>query len=120
MKQISAYSGLLCGGIYGRKGLHSLPLARIKKIMKKPGEDVKMMSEDTPIIFSKACELFVKDITQRGLKLNSISVLAKESIVQKSKYKYMVLRDPNPPSKVNSLTLQENYTPSTELQLHYL
>ncbi|WVZ16749.1 hypothetical protein V8G54_009731 [Vigna mungo] len=58
MKQAGAYSGLLCGGISGRTRLHSLPLTRIKKIMKKSGKDVKMISEDAPITFSKACELF--------------------------------------------------------------
>ncbi|WVZ16523.1 hypothetical protein V8G54_009505 [Vigna mungo] len=65
VKQAGAYSGLLCGGISGRIRLHSLPLARIKKIMKKSGEDVKMILEDAPIIFSKACELFIEDFAQR-------------------------------------------------------
>ncbi|MED6167505.1 Nuclear transcription factor Y subunit C-1 [Stylosanthes scabra] len=66
MRQAGAYSGLLCGGISGRTGPHSLPLARIKKIMKKSGEDVKMISGEAPIVFSKACELFIEELTRRS------------------------------------------------------
>lgn len=66
MRQAGAYSGLLCGGISGRTGPHSLPYARIKKIMKKSGEDVKMISGEAPIVFSKACELFIEEITRRS------------------------------------------------------
>src|SRR5574343_544381 len=43
---------------------HQLPLARIKKIM-KTDEDVKMISSDTPVLFAKACELFILEITRR-------------------------------------------------------
>ncbi|KAF2297797.1 hypothetical protein GH714_003126 [Hevea brasiliensis] len=50
----------------GRSGPHSLPLARIKKIMKKSGDDVKMISGEAPIVFSKACELFIEELTQRS------------------------------------------------------
>ena len=42
-----------------------LPLARIKKIMKLD-EDVKMISAEAPIIFAKACELFVAELTTRA------------------------------------------------------
>ncbi|XP_027908525.1 nuclear transcription factor Y subunit C-4-like [Vigna unguiculata] len=66
MRQAGAYSGLLCGGVAGRTGPHSLPLARIKKIMKKSGDDVKMISGEAPIIFSKACELFIEELTRRS------------------------------------------------------
>ncbi|KDP25464.1 hypothetical protein JCGZ_20620 [Jatropha curcas] len=66
MRQAGTYSGLLCGGLSGRTGPHSLPLARIKKIMKKSGDDVKMISGEAPIVFSKACELFIKELTQRS------------------------------------------------------
>ncbi|XP_012078033.1 nuclear transcription factor Y subunit C-2 isoform X2 [Jatropha curcas] len=44
---------------------HQLPLARIKRIMKSDGE-VKMISADTPILFSKACELFILELTLRA------------------------------------------------------
>ncbi|KAK9277042.1 hypothetical protein L1049_006581 [Liquidambar formosana] len=66
MRQAGTYSGLLAGGMSGRSGPHSLPLARIKKIMKKSGDDVKMISGEAPIVFSKACELFIEELTQRS------------------------------------------------------
>ncbi|AES66785.1 putative transcription factor Hap3/NF-YB family [Medicago truncatula] len=65
MRQAGAYSGILNGGI-GRTGPHSLPLARIKKIMKNSSEDVKMISGVAPIVFSKACELFIEELTRRS------------------------------------------------------
>ena len=42
-----------------------LPLARIKKIMRSD-EDVRMISAEAPVLFSKACELFIKDLTFRA------------------------------------------------------
>ncbi|EXC20540.1 Nuclear transcription factor Y subunit C-2 [Morus notabilis] len=47
------------------KSQHQLPLARVKRIMKSEG-DVKMISADTPILFSKACELFIMELTLRS------------------------------------------------------
>ena len=44
---------------------HVLPLARIKKIM-KTDEDVKMISVETPLLISKACELFIIELAYRG------------------------------------------------------
>lgn len=44
---------------------HSLPLARIKKIM-KADEDVRMISAEAPVIFAKACEMFVLELTLRS------------------------------------------------------
>ena len=44
---------------------HVLPLARIKKIMKMD-EDVKMISVETPLLISKACELFTIELAYRG------------------------------------------------------
>ena len=44
---------------------HSLPLARIKKIM-KADEDVKMISAEAPCLFTRACEMFILDITHRA------------------------------------------------------
>jgi nuclear transcription factor Y gamma len=45
----------------------SLPLARIKKVMKSD-EEVKsmMIAQDAPIIFAKACELFILELTLRS------------------------------------------------------
>ncbi|GMN28232.1 hypothetical protein TIFTF001_001964 [Ficus carica] len=47
------------------KSQHQLPLARVKRIMKSD-EDVKMISSDTPILFSKASELFIMELTLRS------------------------------------------------------
>ncbi|XP_052181680.1 nuclear transcription factor Y subunit C-1-like [Diospyros lotus] len=44
---------------------HQLPLARIKKIM-KADEDVRMISAEAPILFAKACELFILELTIRA------------------------------------------------------
>ncbi|KAK6279808.1 hypothetical protein POUND7_020075 [Theobroma cacao] len=47
------------------KSHHQLPLARIKRIMKSD-KDVKMISADAPVLFSKACELFILELTLRA------------------------------------------------------
>lgn len=44
---------------------HSLPLARIKKVM-KTDEDVRMISAEAPILFAKACEIFITELTMRA------------------------------------------------------
>ncbi|EGG14778.1 putative histone-like transcription factor [Cavenderia fasciculata] len=44
---------------------HELPLARIKKIMKSDDE-VNKISAEVPFLFSKACELFILEITLRS------------------------------------------------------
>lgn len=43
---------------------NDLPLARIKRIMKSD-EDVRMISAEAPVLFAKACELFIAEITMR-------------------------------------------------------
>ena len=42
-----------------------LPLARIKKIMKLD-EDVKMISAEAPVLFAKAAEIFITELTMRA------------------------------------------------------
>jgi nuclear transcription factor Y, gamma len=42
-----------------------LPVARIKKIMKSD-QDVRMISIEAPILFSKACELFIMELTHKA------------------------------------------------------
>jgi len=42
-----------------------LPLARIKKIMKLD-EDVKMISAEAPVLFAKAAEIFIHELTMRA------------------------------------------------------
>ncbi|ODN76874.1 hypothetical protein L202_05461 [Cryptococcus amylolentus CBS 6039] len=44
---------------------YNLPLARIKKVMKSD-EEVKMISAEAPIMFSKACEIFISELTCRA------------------------------------------------------
>lgn len=44
---------------------HSLPLARIKKVM-KTDEDVRMISAEAPMLFAKACEIFITELTMRA------------------------------------------------------
>ncbi|KAK7359732.1 hypothetical protein VNO77_01697 [Canavalia gladiata] len=44
---------------------HGLPLARIKKIM-KADEDVRMISAEAPVVFAKACEMFIMELTMRA------------------------------------------------------
>ncbi|KAL7167495.1 hypothetical protein ACSBR2_038039 [Camellia fascicularis] len=81
MRQAGTYSGILSGrGISGRTGPHSLPLARIKKIMKKSGNDVKMISGEAPIVFSKACELFIEELTKRSWMM---AIQSKKRTLQK-------------------------------------
>ncbi|KAJ1267740.1 hypothetical protein BS78_07G081000 [Paspalum vaginatum] len=45
--------------------VHSLPLARIKKIM-KADQDVKMIAAEAPVVFAKACEMFILELTLRA------------------------------------------------------
>ncbi|CAD6247015.1 unnamed protein product [Miscanthus lutarioriparius] len=47
------------------KAHHSLPLARIKKIMKADA-DVKMVAAEAPAVFARACEMFILELTLRA------------------------------------------------------
>jgi nuclear transcription factor Y gamma len=47
------------------KNHNDLPLARIKRIMKSD-EDVRMISAEAPVLFAKACELFILDLSIRS------------------------------------------------------
>ncbi|KAM0676951.1 hypothetical protein BDAP_002544 [Binucleata daphniae] len=69
----------------------NLPLARIKRLMKVE-EEVKMVANDVPILFSKVTEKFVEELTLRAwyntehnrrriLQRNDISAAAKTSDV---------------------------------------
>lgn len=44
---------------------HMLPLARIKKIMKSD-EEVRMIASESPVVFAKACEMFILELTLRS------------------------------------------------------
>lgn len=51
---------------------HPLPLARIKKIMKSD-EDVRMISSEAPVLFAKACELFILELTHRAWAFSEVN-----------------------------------------------
>jgi nuclear transcription factor Y, gamma len=64
------------------KNHNDLPLARIKRIMKSD-EDVRMISAEAPVLFSKACELFILDLSIRAWnysQLHKRRTLQKEDI----------------------------------------
>jgi len=44
---------------------HSLPLARIKKIM-KADSDVPRIAGEAPVLFARACEMFIQELTLRA------------------------------------------------------
>ena len=44
---------------------NDLPLARIKRIMKSD-EDVRMISAEAPVMFAKACEMFILELSLRS------------------------------------------------------
>ncbi|PNY10176.1 nuclear transcription factor Y subunit C-9-like protein [Trifolium pratense] len=56
-----------------------LPLARIKKIM-KADEDVRMVSDDAPVILAKACEMFISELTMRSRNHSKTRTLQKNDI----------------------------------------
>ncbi|EES14676.1 nuclear transcription factor Y subunit C-3 [Sorghum bicolor] len=45
---------------------HSLPLARIKKIMKADSNIPKRVAGEAPLLFAKACEMFIQELTLRA------------------------------------------------------
>ena len=47
------------------KNHNDLPLARIKRIMKSD-EDVRMISAEAPVLFAKACEMFILELTLKS------------------------------------------------------
>ena len=64
------------------KNHNDLPLARIKRIMKSD-EDVRMISAEAPVLFAKACEMFILELTLRSWaysESNKRRTLQKEDI----------------------------------------
>ncbi|RDX65141.1 Nuclear transcription factor Y subunit C-3, partial [Mucuna pruriens] len=47
------------------KSQHKLPLARIRRVMKSDAA-VQMISAETPMLMSKACEIFIQELTFRA------------------------------------------------------
>jgi len=63
---------------------NDLPLARIKRIMKSD-EDVRMISAEAPVLFAKACECFILELTLRSWSYSQHHkrrTLQKEDIVE--------------------------------------
>lgn len=111
-------------------GNQLLPLARIKKIMKLD-EDVKMISAEAPLLFAKATEIFIHELTLRAwlhTEDNKRRTLQRNDIAMAiSKYDQfdflidIVPRDEIKPKKEteNKTTVQEVFyvsTPSQQLQ----
>ncbi|GMI40740.1 hypothetical protein TrCOL_g10104 [Triparma columacea] len=61
-KQERAIDDMEIGTEQEFKNHNDLPLARIKRIMKSD-EDVRMISAEAPVLFAKACELFILELT---------------------------------------------------------
>lgn len=47
------------------KTLADLPLSRVKRVMKADG-DVRMISAEAPVVFARACSMFILDLTLRS------------------------------------------------------
>ena len=47
------------------KTVADLPLSRVKRVMKADG-DVRMVSAEAPVVFARACAMFVLDLTLRS------------------------------------------------------
>ena len=83
----SGFRGIRVHGVDDKKDFkkhNDLPIARIKRIMKSD-QDVRMISAETPVIFARACEMFIMDITIRSTQYaeydNERLVLTKKSIL---------------------------------------
>lgn len=47
------------------KTVADLPLSRVKRVMKADG-DVRMVSAEAPVVFARACSMFILDLTLRS------------------------------------------------------
>merc|ERR1711862_368794 len=80
--QMSDMISLPIGDEQDFKNHNDLPLARIKRIMKSD-EDVRMISAEAPVLFAKACEMFILELTLRSWaysESNKRRTLQKEDI----------------------------------------
>ena len=82
MEQMQEMERLEVGSEQDFKNHNDLPLARIKRIMKSD-EDVRMISAEAPVLFAKACEMFILELTLRSWfysEKNKRRTLQKEDI----------------------------------------
>jgi nuclear transcription factor Y gamma len=68
------------------KNHNDLPLARIKRIMKSD-EDVRMISAEAPVLFAKACEMFVLELSLRAW---FVSEKSKRKTLQREDIEYAI------------------------------
>jgi histone H3/H4 len=68
-RQMDEVQNLSIGEREGFKNHNDLPLARIKRIM-KADDDVRMIRAEAPVLFAKACELFILELTLRAFSFS--------------------------------------------------
>eukprot|EP01133_Synstelium_polycarpum_P006270 gene6270-7275_t len=106
---------------------HDLPLARIKKIMKSD-EEVNKISAEVPMLFSKACELFILEITHRSwvhTEMNKRRTLQRIDIAnalsRSDTFDFLIDIVPREETRPSRKVLEENkasfYTPE---YMHYI
>ena len=78
MEQQAEMERLEVGSEQDFKNHNDLPLARIKRIMKSD-EDVRMISAEAPVLFAKACEMFILELTLRCVVAHLLNLARKSS-----------------------------------------
>ncbi|XP_041484065.1 nuclear transcription factor Y subunit gamma-like isoform X1 [Lytechinus variegatus] len=110
------------------KKAQELPLARIKKIMKLD-EDVKMISAEAPVLFAKAAEIFITELSlrawlhteenkRRTLQRNDIAM----AITKYDQFDFLidiVPRDELKPPKRSEGQLQQTAIPADQVQYYF-
>ncbi|XP_060529530.1 nuclear transcription factor Y subunit gamma [Cylas formicarius] len=100
-----------------------LPLARIKKIMKLD-EDVKMISAEAPLLFAKAAEIFIHELTlrawihtednkRRTLQRNDIAM----AITKYDQFDFLI--DIVPREDIKPSRREDGTRPANSDQVHY-
>ncbi|XP_072170448.1 nuclear transcription factor Y subunit gamma-like [Diadema setosum] len=110
------------------KQAQELPLARIKKIMKLD-EDVKMISAEAPVLFAKAAEIFITELSlrawlhteenkRRTLQRNDIAM----AITKYDQFDFLidiVPRDELKPPKRSDGQMQQTAIPADQVQYYF-
>eukprot|EP00608_Synchroma_pusillum_P005074 CAMPEP_0198443252 /NCGR_PEP_ID=MMETSP1452-20131203/69998_1 /TAXON_ID=1181717 /ORGANISM="Synchroma pusillum, Strain CCMP3072" /LENGTH=153 /DNA_ID=CAMNT_0044163883 /DNA_START=47 /DNA_END=508 /DNA_ORIENTATION=+ len=108
-QQVQEMEELPVGTEQSYKAHNDLPLARIKRIMKSD-EDVRMISAEAPVLFAKACEMFILELTLRSWNYSQRSkrrTLQKEDVsaaIRATKiFDFLVdFQEPPPPPAASS------------------
>lgn len=110
------------------KKAQELPLARIKKIMKLD-DDVKMISAEAPVLFAKAAEIFITELSlrawlhteenkRRTLQRNDIAM----AITKYDQFDFLidiVPRDELKPPKRSDGQMQQTAIPADQVQYYF-